>query len=98
MTDIKKTITFTSSVDVRKHDGTIEFKAEAGETVTLSAPSANRWLRRNKAVPGKAEIKPAAAEKAEKPETMEKQAPITAPDNNKKNAPAKTTKSKKQGG
>ena len=48
MTPTKK-IKFLIDVEVEAQ-GAIAFKAKAGEVVELSAASANRWLKRNKAV------------------------------------------------
>ena len=48
MTPTKK-IKFLIDVEVEAQ-GSISFKAKAGEVVELSAASANRWLKRNKAV------------------------------------------------
>ena len=62
MTDIKKTVTFTADVSVEDADGEVTFEAKAGDTKDLVTPSANRWIRRGKAVEGKPE-KPKAASK-----------------------------------
>jgi hypothetical protein len=89
MSDIKKTITFVDSVKVLDHDGAIEFEAAAGDTVNLPAPSANRWIRRGKAVAGKA-AKPVTSEKAA-PEQKKatRQVPLTAADDAKKTSTVK---------
>lgn len=104
MSDITKQVTFTDDVAVHDADGGIEFEAKAGTTMDLLAPSANRWIRRGKAVAGSKA--PAAIQKqpekpAEKPaETMERQAPITqqakAPAPKKKRATSKKAAPKKQ--
>jgi hypothetical protein len=104
MSDIKKTVTFVDSVEVVDHAGAIEFEAAAGDTVDLPAPSANRWIRRGKAVAGKA-AKPAKNEKpAPENKKPARQAPLTAVDGPKKtstvkakpSATAKKTSNKKQ--
>lgn len=100
MSDIKKTVTFTESVEVLDHIGDLAFEAQAGETMDLAAASANRWIRRGKAVEGEQNWKdlPAKVEvtqelvDADPAETLKKQAPITAteaPAPKKKRAPAK---------
>ena len=93
MSDIKKTVTFVDSVEVMDHDGNIEFKAAAGDTVDLLAPSANRWIRRGKAVAGKAG-KP-VAKKPDAPEQPKatRQVPLTAADDAKKTSTVKAKKS-----
>ena len=82
MSDIKKTVTFTEGVAVLDHNGAIAFEASAGETIDLPAPSANRWIRRGKAIEGnvKVVVSNEATGKTETdlPETFEKQPPITA--------------------
>ena len=78
MSDITKQVTFTADVVVRDSDGNVAFEAKAGTTMDLLAPSANRWIRRGKAVTG--DKAPAAIQKQPEKaaDTMERQAPITA--------------------
>lgn len=94
--EFKKTVTFTESVSVTDGDGKVTFSADAGETVTLVVPSANRWIRRNKAVPG--EAKPEQVEKPaddKKHEASQPSAPITATDDKKQSAPKKKAEKQK---
>lgn len=76
----KKKIKFTDDVEVLDHLGEVDFKAKAGEVKELSAASANRWLRRNKAtddIQGKAKAAPkkkAAAKKDADPSKTDKPA------------------------
>lgn len=44
------TIKFTDDVEVRDHNGDVEFEAKAGDVKSLVAPSARFWLTRDKAV------------------------------------------------
>lgn len=50
-----KEITFIENVEVKDHNDEIEFKANRGDSGELPESSANRWVRRGKAVFGKAE-------------------------------------------
>ena len=51
-------ITFTEGVEVKDHNGEIEFKARRGESGKLPKASAERWIRRGKAVEGKVKLDP----------------------------------------
>jgi len=46
---IKQKITFTDDVEVLDHEDKVEQSFKKGETVDLPAPSAQRWIRREKA-------------------------------------------------
>ena len=56
-------VTFIESVEVKDHNGDIEFSAKAGEVVELVATSAQRWISRGKATPGEVKKEPAPAKK-----------------------------------
>lgn len=60
---MKSKIKFIEDVEVKDHNGDIDFTAKKGEVKELEAPSARRWIRRNKAelVVGSAEPKPRPA-------------------------------------
>lgn len=51
----KKEITFTQAVEVKDHNGAVEFSAQVGDCVDLVDASAARWVNRRKAVYGKLE-------------------------------------------
>lgn len=95
MSDIKKQVTFTDDVSVKDPDGKVTFSAKAGETVDLVAPSATRWIRRKKAVPGKVNVKAAAPAEDAPAQENKRQAPITS-EKPKKSAPKKKAAPKKQ--
>lgn len=48
----KKPITFTEDVSVLDHNGDVEVSFKAGQVVELSYASANRWIKRQKAIIG----------------------------------------------
>ena len=52
----KLLITFTQSVEVRDHNGKVEFAAEIGDQKELNKASADRWVNRRKAVYGKLDM------------------------------------------
>ena len=100
--EFQKVITFTHDVEVLNGSGNVTFKADAGETMELPMASANRWLRRFKAVEGKVKVEPEKPAQAE-PETeaLKKSKPITADEKpadkvKPKSAPKKKTETKKQ--
>ena len=51
-------VTFLEDVEVRDHAGGVEQAFCAGKTYVLMAPSADRWIRRRKAVLVAPESKP----------------------------------------
>jgi len=50
--DDTKTVTFIEDVVVFDHNKEVEFEASVGEVKALAPASADRWIRRNKAVEG----------------------------------------------
>ena len=56
----KQKVTFTHAVEVKDHNGEIEFMASVGDVKELPEASVERWLRRGKCVLG--EIRANSAE------------------------------------
>jgi hypothetical protein len=57
----KVTVTFTQDVKVLDHNGEVEQEYKAGQVIALIETSANRWIKRGMAAPGKTEQPPAPA-------------------------------------
>ena len=49
MSDDKKEILFKQDVQVKDHNGEVEFKAKAGSKHKLNPAACDRWVRRDKA-------------------------------------------------
>jgi len=62
----KKTVTFSEAVTVLDYTGTKVQSFEAGQTVSLPTPSAERWIRRGKAALATDGEKPAKGGKSAK--------------------------------
>lgn len=64
----KRPVEFTEVVSVKDHNGRVIFRAEKGDIVNLPGHSADRWIRRGKAIEAKAPVKKASKKKAVKAE------------------------------
>lgn len=60
-----KLVTFLDPVTVTDENNNPVFSAKMGEEIELPAPSAERWIRRGKAVAGKIKPKTQAADEGE---------------------------------
>lgn len=58
-------ITFTESVRVMDHNQDVDFEAAAGDCVKVSEASAERWIKRGKAIAGKVKPPKKSASKKE---------------------------------